>query len=60
MTPMTYQEWCSSPDHDSLSTIRKSHDPVVLRQRYEAYLAATAFIRSQIGGLPYAAVERAI
>lgn len=60
MTPMTYEEWCSSQDQYNLSVICESHDRAIQRQRYEAYLAAMSFIRTQIGGRPHAAITSAV
>jgi hypothetical protein len=43
MEPMTYSEWCAA---DGSVTDRNSR-----WQRYKAYCAGVAFIRTQIGGL---------
>jgi hypothetical protein len=42
MEPMTFSEWCAA---DGAVT-----DPARRWQRYEAYCAGVAFIRTQIGG----------
>ena len=44
MTPMTFDEWRAADE--------QSANPAPRYERYRAYLAGVAFIRSQIGGLP--------
>ena len=46
MTPMSYSQWSATED--------RREDIATLRRRYEAYLSAMAFIRSQCGALPAA------
>jgi len=44
MTPMTFDEWRAADEQGA--NLAPSYE------RYRAYLAGVAFIRSQIGGLP--------
>lgn len=51
MTPVTFEEWRAADEQSA--NLAPSYE------RYRAYLAGVAFIRSQIGGLPLGLAEMA-